>query len=95
MISADFRQGSNERQLGHVGSHRVAFAVMMLFVLVLALELMPVSLEDGVLHGPLLVVGQQIRVDHVVEGQFGDVVQIAGGHVQADRAVEDHGSQLE
>ena len=80
MVPANFRQRSNERQLRHIGSHRASLVVVLL-VLVLAFELMSMALQDGVFHGAFLVVSQQVRVDHVVQSQFGDVVQIACGHV--------------
>ena len=49
---------------------------------------LPVLLEYGVLNQRLLVVREEVGVDHVVEGQLADVVQRGGGHVQADGAVQ-------
>ncbi len=56
---------------------------------------MPVLLEYGVLDDGLLVVGDLVGVDHVVEDELGDVVQVVGGQVEADGAVHQHGPQLE
>ena len=32
---------------------------------------------------------------HVVESELGDVLEVGGGHVQADGPVEEHGPELE
>ncbi len=58
-------------------------------------HLMPVLLQYGVLYDGLLVVGDLVGIDHVVEDELCDVVQICGGHVQADGAVQQHRPQLE
>ena len=43
----------------------------------------------------LLVTGEAATVDHIVEGDVRDLLEAAGRHVQADRAVEQQGAQLE
>ena len=53
------------------------------------------SLEDGVLDDGLLVEGDAAGVDHVVEHELAHGVQVVGGHVEADGAVDDEGAQLE
>ncbi len=55
---------------------------------------MPVPLEDGIFDDGLLVVGDLIGVDHVVEHELGDVIQVVGSHVQANGAVQQHRPQL-
>ena len=57
--------------------------------------LVPVLLEYGVLDDGLLVVGEHVGVDHVVEHELGDLVEVVGRHVEADGAVQQHGAQLE
>ena len=42
-----------------------------------------------------LVPGEGAAVDHVVESEVGDLVEAAGGHVEADGAVEEKGPELE
>ena len=53
------------------------------------------SLEDGVLDDGLLVEGDAAGVDHVVEHELADGVEVVGGDVEADGAVDDEGAQLE
>ena len=53
------------------------------------------SLEDGVLDDGLLVEGDCAGVDHVVEDELAHRVQVVGGHVEADGAVDDQRPQLE
>ena len=43
-------------------------------------------LEYGVLDEGFVVVWQDVGVDHVVQGQFTNVVQICGRHVQTKSA---------
>ena len=49
----------------------------------------------ALLHLVFFVTGKSTTVDHVVEGDVGDLLQAAGGHVQADRPVQEEGAQLE
>lgn len=60
-----------------------------------ALVLVPMLLQDGVLDEGLLVEGQHAGVDHVVESELANVFQVGGCHVETDGAVEKHGPQLE
>ena len=55
----------------------------------------PVSLEDGVFDDGLLVEGDGAGVDHVVQHELAHRVQVVGGHVEADGAVDDERAQLE
>ena len=57
--------------------------------------ILPVPLEDGVLDDGLLVEGDGAGVDHVVQHELAHGVQVVGGHVEADGAVDDEGAQLE
>ena len=51
--------------------------------------------RNVLLHLVFFVTGKSTTVDHVVEGDVGDLLQAAGGHVQADRPVQEEGAQLE
>ena len=89
MVFPDFGQRSDQGKPGHVGGAVVA--VLLLFALVQV----PMPLEDGLLDDGLLVVGDDVGVDHVVEGELGDVVEVGGRHIEADGAVEKHRPELE
>jgi hypothetical protein len=62
---------------------------------VLALVLVPVALQQRLLHFVALVAGQAPAVDHVVQDEVGDLVHGAGLQVQQDRPVQDQAAQLE
>ena len=46
-------------------------------------------------HLVFLVTGKRTTVDHVVEGDVGDLLEAAGSHVEADRPVQEEGAELE
>ena len=46
-------------------------------------------------HLVFLVSGKSATVDHVVEGDVGDLFEAAGGHVEADGSIQEEGAELE
>jgi hypothetical protein len=56
---------------------------------------MSMLFQNCIFDASLLFEGKLIGVDHGVESEVADVLQVVGRHVQADRAIEKHASKLE
>ena len=52
------------------------------------------GLAESIFDQVPLVLRQLVCVDHVVQHDFENLVQVGGGHVEADGAVEEHAPQL-
>lgn len=91
MISSNLSQGTNNRKFRHVARHLAGGLVPFL----ISFELMAMFLEYCVLNEGFFVVAQLIAVDHVVQSQLGDVVEIVGRHIEANRAVKEVTAKFE
>lgn len=91
MISSDLSQGTNDWKFRHVARHFARGLILLL----ISFELMTMFLEYCILNEGFFVVAQLVAVDHVVQGQLGDVVEVVGRHVEAHGAVEEVTAELE